>query len=154
MNLKLTPEVLYRVCQPCSFKNPTENLRLIHHLLTLMRHERGIGLAANQAGLDRRLFVMLINDELYSCFNPEIISSSQDLVEYNEGCLSFPGERIMITRPKTIQVAYYNAHGKHQQAELTGLVARCFQHELDHLNGITMHERQENSHGQTLFMGS
>lgn len=154
INLKLDPVFLNKVCQPSKFKNPTENLRLVHHLLTLMRKERGIGLAANQAGLDQRLFVMLINDELYSCFNPEIISSSQDLVEYNEGCLSFPDERIMITRPKNIEVAYYNAHGKLQQTELTGLVARCFQHELDHLNGITMHMRMSDSNGQKLFMES
>lgn len=154
MKLKLTPQLLNRVCQPATFKNPTENLRLVHYLLVLMRKEHGIGLAANQAGLDLRFFVMLINDELYSCFNPEIVASSSDLVEYNEGCLSFPNERITITRPKMIEVAYYNAQGKLQEAKFTDLVARCFQHELDHLNGITMHQRQESINGQKLFLGS
>lgn len=154
MNLKLTSEVLYRVCQPAAFRHPTENLRLVHHLLTLMRRERGIGLAANQAGIDLRLFVMLINDELYSCFNPEIVTESSDLVEYNEGCLSFPDERIVIARPKIIDVTYYNAHGRLQEVELTGLAARCFQHELDHLDGITMHQRRESMNGQKLFLGS
>lgn len=154
MNLKLKSEILHKVCTPCTFKYPTENLRLVHHLLVLMRKEHGIGLAANQAGIDKRLFVMLINDELYSCFNPEIVSSSTELCDMNEGCLSFPDQRLIIKRPKSIVATYYNAYGQIQNEEFSGLLARCFQHELDHLNGITMHDRIENNHGQNVFVGS
>ena len=154
INLRLNSIFLDKVCRPTEFKKPTENLRLVHHLLELMRREHGIGLAANQAGIDQRLFVMLINSELYSCFNPEILSSSDEHCDLIEGCLSFPDQRLSITRPTTIQVRYFNAHGRMTETELTGLSARCFQHELDHLNGITMHQRIGKLDGQKLFVGS
>jgi peptide deformylase len=153
INLKLNSTILDKVCQPSQFRRPSENLRLVHHLLELMRREHGIGLAANQAGIDQRLFVMLIDNELYSCFNPEIISSSDNHSDLIEGCLSFPGERLSISRPSEIQVRYFNAHGRMTETNMTGLIARCFQHELDHLNGITMYERIGAIDGQKLFMG-
>lgn len=123
------------------FDKPLDNLRLAQNLFQLMIRERGIGLAANQAGYDQRLFVMHVDKEAFHCFNPEIITHSQDLVAMTEGCLSFPGERCEIIRPLTILTRFANSRGQYQEREFTGLAARCFQHELDHLNGVTMHTR-------------
>lgn len=107
-----------------------------------MIQQRGIGLAANQVGVNARLFVMLVDNQVFHCFNPEILKSSDVECELQEGCLSFPDQFLSITRPQQIHVQYANAHGKIIQQSLSGWTARCFQHELDHLNGITMHERQ------------
>lgn len=123
------------------FSRPMDNLRLAQNLFQLMIRENGIGLAANQAGIDARLFVMFVDREAFHCFNPEIISSSDEQESRKEGCLSFPGETCEVTRPKAILARFANARGQYQEREFTGMAARCFQHELDHLNGITMHER-------------
>ena len=139
--MKLNDLLLKTVCSAVDFKNPKKNLKVAHDLIRLMIKERGMGLAANQCGIDLRVFVMKIGDEFFHCFNPEIITSSQDLIGMTEGCLSFPGERCEIVRPFSIWTRFANARGQYQEREFRGLAARCFQHELDHLNGITMHTR-------------
>ena len=139
--MKLDNSILKQNCQPAVFDNPKKNRDLAHQMLRLMKKEHGIGLAANQVGIDIRLFVMSINNTYYHCFNPEIIEYLDDPVPYNEGCLSFPEENCLILRPNTIRVRYSSAQGKATEEILTGLASRCFQHELDHLNGITMLDR-------------
>jgi peptide deformylase len=108
---------------------------------TLIQAEGGIGLAANQCGERVRMFIMLIDGEFWVCFNPEILETSTDLTEFSEGCLSFPGESCIIKRPETILVKYFDISGVEIIERLAGLPSRCFQHELDHLNGIIMHDR-------------
>lgn len=139
--MKLNNSELNTKCSPADFTNPLENLRMAQNLFQLMIKEKGIGLAANQVGYNIRLFVMFVNREAFHCFNPEIISESNNLITMKEGCLSFPGEFCEIARPESILVRYANARGIYQNQEFFGIAARCFQHELDHLNGITMHER-------------
>jgi len=143
--MKLDPNQLKTVCRPAVFDRPMDNLRLAQNLFQLMIKEHGIGLAANQVGIDLRLFVMFVNQEAFHCFNPEIISSSQEIEVASEGCLSFPGEDCKVPRHNSIMVRFANARGLYQERVFTGLAARCFQHELDHLNGITMHQRQEDN---------
>lgn len=77
------------------------------------------------------------------CINPEIVDSSDVLSDYDEGCLSFPGDQCTIIRPDWIDVRYYDPRGEKIEDQLVGLEARCFQHELDHLNGITMWDRHK-----------
>jgi len=143
--MQLNGDILYKVCQAADFCNPTENLRQAQHLIQLMMKERGVGLAANQAGVDLRLFVMFVDKEIFHCFNPQIIDTNGGLIESKEGCLSFPGEICTITRHSGIVTEYYNARGRKQQREFHGLASRCFQHELDHLNGVTMYEREKST---------
>jgi peptide deformylase len=69
------------------------------------------------------------------------VQSYTDLTNFDEGCLSFPGETCIIKRPDTIDVCYYDVAGIEVVEQLSGLASRCFQHELDHLNGITMYDR-------------
>lgn len=141
--MKLDAINLHTPCAPAIFDQPKKNTEIAHKLLRLMAKERGIGLAANQCGLALRLFVMVIGDTVYHCFNPEILEFGVALEPYNEGCLSFKGESCNILRPSRIYVRYHSAYGKPTEEWLGGLAARCFQHELDHLNGITMFDRLE-----------
>lgn len=141
--MKLDPVYLQQTCQIAHFDNSNKNQRLAHDLLKLMHREHGIGLAANQAGIDLRLFVMHIGDRYFHCFNPEILGSSELEVYYPEGCLSFPGQECRIRRPESIIVRYADSRGTVTEELLSGLAARCFQHELDHLNGITMLDREK-----------
>jgi peptide deformylase len=140
--MKLDSSTLYQTCAPVDFANPTQNLRLAQHLIQLMMKENGIGLAANQAGINARLFVMYVDREIFHCFNPEIIDHSQDTETIDEGCLSFPGQLCSVQRWVKITARYANARGQLCQREFTGLAARCFQHEYDHLNGVTMFDKQ------------
>jgi peptide deformylase len=142
--MKLTKRVLYNRAKPwvfvgCDFQ--TE--RLAKQMLTLMREQQGIGLAAPQIGISKRVFVMDVHGRERACFNPEITFWSDVLIEFPEGCLSFPGEECIIKRPDTISVRYQDCHGDWIEDDMVGLEARCFQHELDHLDGVVMHDRQK-----------
>lgn len=110
-------------------------------MVETMYHEEGIGLAAVQVGVHKRVLVMDLqeNGERNPIFivNPEIIKSSEEISSYQEGCLSFPGQRAEVFRPATVKVKYLDYHGKEQILEAEGLLATCVQHEIDHLNGIT-----------------
>jgi peptide deformylase len=138
--MKLDSTLLAQACEPVTFENPRRNLDLAHQLLRLMRRENGMGLAANQAGIGKRVFVMAVDSVYRHCFNPKIVRSSEQQVVLREGCLSFPGEFCQIERPATVDVRYQDAWGKVHEETLTGWHSRCFQHELDHLNGVTMYD--------------
>ena len=140
--MKLTRKVLRNRSRPCDFYQIWQNQDLADRMIGFMRANRGMGLAAPQIGISRRLFVMEIGDRIWHCFNPEIRAWGPDREEMVEGCLSFPGESCTIIRPSSISVQYNNASGEQTQEVLQGTAARCFQHEMDHLDGITMWERQ------------
>lgn len=143
MKLKLDSNHLKDCCEPVNFDNPKLNLKLAQHLFQLMLKEEGIGLAANQVGLKQRIFVMSVNNKCYHCFNPEILETDNNILYYKEGCLSFPKEYCSIPRPDKIQVKYFDSLGVEHIEWLDGIASRCFQHELDHLNGLTMHDRKD-----------
>lgn len=110
-------------------------------MLAEMRRNNGIGLAANQIGLPKRIFVM--GSDRISGFpqslvviNPKIISVSEETELDREGCLSFPDLWLQIRRPKTIQVEYRDVRGDLVRESLSDLSSRCFQHEYDHLDGV------------------
>jgi peptide deformylase len=105
-------------------------------MLALMHGNNGIGLAATQVGHSRRIFVMCISGRTRLCFNPEITESGTVFADYDEGCLSFLGDQCTITRPDWVRVRYQDPSGAVTEDTLVALEARCFQHELDHLDGI------------------
>ena len=113
-----------------------------------MRAKKGIGLAAPQIGLSRRLFVMDVAGQARACFNPEIVSASPEQTEMAEGCLSFAGKSCIIKRASEISVRYQNYRGDWYTERMDGLMARCFQHELDHLDGIVMQDRYKEQHAE------
>ena len=146
--MKLTRRVLRNQAKTVKFDYPHQNEILVSQLKEFMIQENGIGLAAPQVGISKRVFVMLVHGRFRACFNPEITKISNVLTNYDEGCLSFPGEQCTILRPDWITVIYYDADGTAVEDTLVGLEARCFQHELDHLNGITMHDRAKEQHAE------
>ena len=102
---------------------------------------RGLGLSANQCGFPYRVFVAGAEDNYVAYFNPKIISSSQEESLADEGCLSFPNLFLKVYRPNHIGVEYQDFHGEKHSATFSGLTARIFLHELDHMNGITFVHR-------------
>lgn len=139
---KLTNKVIHNVAKPFTFEFPERNLAFAKRMVDFMIAENGIGLAAPQIGISKRLFVMRIKNVDYLCFNPEILSSSDECEPYEEGCLSFPNEFLTVTRPKVITGRYQNHRGDWTDFTFNGGIhSVCFQHELDHLNGIVMHDR-------------
>ena len=109
-------------------------------LIDTMYHAEGVGLAAPQIGINKRIFVMDCSreDEEKDCrivINPEIEHESEELCSYKEGCLSIPGITEEISRPKVIKVVYQGVNGVLQRNTYDDLWSTCFQHELDHLNG-------------------
>jgi len=109
-------------------------------MFTTMFKYGGIGLSANQVGLPFNMFVMGGHPQLedglkMTCFNPTIISSSEEKVAMKEGCLSFPFMFITITRPRKIVVKYEDEKGDLKEGHLDGMMSRIFQHEYDHMIG-------------------
>jgi len=139
--MKLDNRYLRHKIKEETFEKSSANQQLSILLTKFMVQHRAVGLAANQVGYNKRVFVMHVDGRFYSCFNPSIIESESMLSEMPEGCLSFPKEFLTVARPGTIVVQYYDYQGNVIKETLGGLAARCFQHELDHLNGITMHQR-------------
>lgn len=137
--------LLKKVLQPFDFSNPTTDpVELEKNMIDCMLKNKAIGLAANQIGLDMRVFVMghpTMPDNAQAFFNPEILAVTEDKIDYEEGCLSFPNIYATITRPKAIKVKYQNSKGEDQFAELRDYECRCFLHEFDHLEGITFNDR-------------
>jgi len=114
---------------------------LIKKLKMTMKLYGGIGLSANQCGVYERVFVIGTDDYQMACINPEIVDVSDELVKEPEGCLSFPGLNLKIKRPKSIKAKFLNENGQPQEIWLDGLTARCYLHELDHMNGVKFTER-------------
>ena len=115
-------------------------------MIKLMLDARGIGLAANQIGITKRFFA--IGHNSFDTFqkhaiiwNPQVINFSKDKVVDVEGCLSFKGIWLRVERPRTVEVQYETTQGKTKFAKLDGMESKCFQHELDHLDGITFNKR-------------
>jgi peptide deformylase len=137
---KLVPEtdpILSEVMPEFDFSNPPVNPSLFAStLVESCKYYRGYGLSANQCGFRHRVFVMGTNDDYVAFFNPEIINLSKEENHMIEGCLSFPLLGLKITRPSEIGVRYQDYTGEWKGATFSGISARCFQHELDHMNGI------------------
>lgn len=138
MDLKLIPEdseILREVAEAWDWEKDGDPSELVKAMAKLMVLHNGIGLAAPQCGISKRIFVMGNPDHLVACINPEIISGTER-VRDQEGCLSFPDLWMYVERYKDISVKYYNVAGEKVEQELTGLMARVFQHEFQHLNGV------------------
>lgn len=136
--------VLKTPCRPWDFNSRAGDpfpATFAKDLIAMMVHNKGIGLAANQVGSTMRAFAMQGPKGNICCFNPRIIDSSMDTEDFVEGCLSYPSLYVKINRPKAINVEYQTFEGETVTTEFTGLPARIFQHEQDHLLGLTMKVR-------------
>jgi len=131
--------ILKTPCEPWAGQEDAQEL--VKQMTRVMFATNGLGLSAPQVGKLYRMFIMGNKDRMYACFNPRITSMSEETENDKEGCLSFPGLFMNIKRHKTIQVKYQDINGDVQQHEFSGYAARCFQHELDHLDGMCFVDR-------------
>ena len=115
---------------------------LVERMKLLMRDAQGIGLAATQVGVLRRVFVFQPNaEDIAAVVNPEIVGRSEETEVDDEGCLSIQGVTVPVERFSTITLAGRDEHGEEVRYELEGLYARVAQHEADHLEGVLTLDR-------------
>ncbi len=137
-------EILNKKCRPV-VKFDRKLHTLLDDMAETMHHARGVGLAAPQVGILRRVVVIDVSadqNEVLELVNPEIIAYSGEQ-EGLEGCLSFPGEWGIAKRPNYVKVRAQNRNGEEYEIEGRELLARAFCHEIDHLNGIVFKEKVE-----------
>ena len=142
---KLGDEVLRKNSQRIS-KVDTSIRNLAKDMLQSMYSAKGIGLAAPQIGIHKELLVIDINYEDSAAeplilINPEITAFGSTLNSYEEGCLSIPGVYLNVIRPSTIKLKFRDEMGRPRKMKADGLLARCIQHEMDHLNGVLFVDR-------------
>ncbi|PZM12141.1 peptide deformylase [Rhizobium tubonense] len=139
--LIILPDPLLRQVSKPIERVDAETKRLAQDMLDTMYDAPGIGLAAVQIGVERRMLVIDVSREDEErtplvFINPEILSSSDDRSVYEEGCLSIPDYYAEVERPAQVTVKYIDRDGKDQMIDAEGLLATCLQHEIDHLNGV------------------
>ena len=114
---------------------------LMEDMLETMYAAPGIGLAAPQVGVSKRVLVMDVSrdgedSEPLRMANPEVIWESDDIASYEEGCLSFPEQYAEVLRPAEVTIRYLDQNNEAQELKADGLLATCVQHEIDHLDGV------------------
>ena len=140
---KIGDEVLRKVCRPVEEITP-RILTLLDDMTETMRHADGVGLAAPQVGILRRIVVIEVEEgKVIELINPKIIATAGEQVGA-EGCLSVPGRRGTVKRPKHVTVRATDRHGKVFEMSGSDLLARAFCHELDHLDGKLYIDRAQN----------
>lgn len=127
-------ECLRKVCKPVKAVNLRTRI-LIEDMFDTMYETGGVGLAAPQVGILKRIVVIDTDDNQHVLINPEILEVSGEQTGY-EGCLSVPGKSGVVTRPDHVKVKALNERGEEYILEGDGLLARCICHECDHLDGI------------------
>ena len=143
--IKFPNPVLRERIPEFDFANPSmDPAQLEKDLIQTMLAHNGIGLAANQVGINARVFSMGHSDypeNAQALFNPIVVATVDELENLEEGCLSFPGVYVNIKRPKKILARWQNSKGEWQESEFDGYNCKCFLHELDHLEGIVFQDR-------------
>jgi peptide deformylase len=144
MNLTLLAEnnpQLLDVSEDWDFRLDGSPEELVRAMSKFMADNGGVGLAAPQLGIKKRIFIMGNFTKLVACINPKIVSLSEDRGTDLEGCLSFPDLFMKVKRPTTAVVQYHTVSGELVERELTGFECRVFLHEYDHLIGVTFDQR-------------
>ena len=144
MNLALLEEnnpQLLEVSEEWDFRLDGSPEELVRAMSKFMADNGGVGLAAPQVGIKKRIFIMGNFTKLVACVNPKIVSLAEERKNDLEGCLSFPNLFMKVKRPASAVVQYYTVSGELVERELTGFECRVFLHEYDHLIGITFDQR-------------
>lgn len=143
-DLKLVPYnniVLNKPPKEFDFNGDLDPVMLTNLMHDRMKELGGVGLSANQVGLNIKMFVLGSGEVRMTVFNPELIEVSKEEVTLDEGCLSFPGIYLKVNRPASCKVKYRNEKNELVAQELSGLTARIFLHEYDHMMGTTFKSR-------------
>ncbi len=144
--------VLSTVCQPCEVGDKSL-IKVAKQMAKLMYANNGCGIAAPQVGLDKRFVIIDVDwdgedpktGNPFFMVNPEVVETKGEPVEDKEACLSCPGVSVPVKRPPWARVRFYDLDGEQWELEGDGLLGRCLQHELDHLEGKTLFESCEPS---------
>lgn len=143
-------EALKQECLPVTEFGTQQLRELVQRMQATIihRHSKGFGLAANQVGILLRVIVINTLSKktggyLGALINPEIVEVSEDVESAEEGCLSFPDQRYDVYRSIAIKVKFRSIDGQEQVRSFKGITAVCVQHEIDHLNGVTIKDRNE-----------
>lgn len=129
-------ESLRKVAEPVAEINE-EILEILDNMVLTMREAKGVGLAAPQVGINKRMFVIDVGDgKLRKVINPKFTKFSDEIVGHEEGCLSVPGVHKTVKRPSWIEISYTNENGEEIVERAEELLCRAFQHEYDHLEAI------------------
>ena len=146
MKLQLTPNthpILHERVKKCSYDLDRSKISKI--LYDNMVLHNGVGLSANQIGINERVFIMMIDIETettVTCFNPRIVKQSSKTCIMEEGCLSYPDEFVEVERSESVVVKYEDENKVNHKIKLDGLAARVFLHEFDHMEGINFTEKK------------
>lgn len=114
--------------------------KIVNRMKVTMSTYNGLGLSGPQCGVMERIFIIGTNDFQMVCINPEIIQTSGQYQKQREGCLSYPGLYLYVERYNKIYVRFWTEVGEMKEVWLEGVTAQCFQHELDHLDGVCYDE--------------
>ncbi|MDD2731620.1 MAG: peptide deformylase [Candidatus Pacebacteria bacterium] len=140
---KYKDRVLRKKCQEVKEITP-EILKIIDGMSETIKKERGVGLAAPQVGVSKRMIVInldFMKSGVFEVINPKIIRKSKEEEIGEEGCLSFPNVFLEIKRSKEVEVIGLDRYGRKFEMKAEGILARIFQHEIDHLDGILFFDR-------------
>jgi peptide deformylase len=151
--IQLGHPTLRKVAEPIQDIMSEHTQQLINNMLHTVKVAGGVGIAAPQINSSNRVFIMCSKPnqrypdaplmEPTAILNPEILTAGSEFEKDWEGCLSVPSIRGLVSRHKYIQVSYYDRHATKHTKELSGFIARIFQHEIDHLDGLTFIDRVE-----------
>ena len=151
LKIRTAPDpVLNKVCEPCE-PGDKSLVRIAEQMTQLMYDNSGCGIAAPQVGLSKRLIVIDVDwdgEDRSTCnpivlVNPEIVELKGDPIKDKEGCLSCPGVSVTVTRKPHAKVSFFDLDGEEWEIEGDGLLGRCLQHEIDHLEGRTLFESSD-----------
>jgi peptide deformylase len=150
--VKQNDPILSQECKEFDFLDPPfDPVSFSQELVKFMYDKGGIGLAANQVGVPYRIFAMRGAPENFVCFNPRIAHPGEQQIVLEEGCLTYPGLFVKIKRPQHVRVRFQLPNGDTRTDTFTGMTARIFQHELDHLNGIIFFSKANRYHREQAF---
>ena len=145
--MELNDTYLLEKCEEFDFKDPPfDPIEYAKTLVKFMYDNNALGVAANQVGNPYRVFAMRGNPENFVCYNPKIVTPSEQQVLLEEGCLSYPGLVVKIKRPQHIRVRFQTPSGDTMTKQFTGMSARVFQHECEHLDGIRFYDNANKFH--------
>jgi peptide deformylase len=145
--VNLDDRYLLEECEDFDFADPPfDPIQFSQTLIKFMYEKNGLGLAANQVGVPYRIFAMRGSPENFVCYNPKIVQTSQKQLVLDEGCLSYPNLIVKIKRPENIRVRFSTPNGDTITRQFTGMTARVFQHEYDHLSGVRFYDKANRYH--------
>lgn len=151
--MKLIPadsELLKTPCEEFNFADaPFDPIEFGQDLVKFIYESNGLGVAANQIGEPWRIFAMRGSPENFVCYNPRIVYASEEEILLEEGCLTFPGLVVKVKRPRHVRVRFQTPNADTRTMQFTGITARIFQHELDHLDGVLFYNRAGRFHRDT-----